>query len=130
MNYTRIHASGPDASNFSYSPVRINYGVGYYGKKFSANLNVADGDPTRTELRSANASTPANTYRYTQEYPRIDLSAEYNFTRRLGVYTSIRNLTGQPQRRYEYNESTPTYARPQQYLYAGAQISAGIKGEW
>lgn len=129
-NYTSMEVSGPDAANFAFAPQRINWGIGYYGRKFSANLNAALGKPLRQAAVASNATTPANSFNYITEYPRHDLSVEYNFSRRFGVYFSVRNLNGTPQRQYTYNGNTPDYARPRQYQFAAARLSLGVKGEW
>lgn len=129
-NYTKMSVSGENADEFSFSPERSNWGIGYYGRKFSFNLNGAEGKPIRTGSNAQNATTPANTYSYTQVYPRYDVSIEYNFTRRFGIYASVRNLKGQPQKRLIYNPDTPAYAHPQTYQYAGSLLSFGVKGEW
>lgn len=129
-NLTKMEASGADADSFNFSPLRYNWGIGYYGRKFIFNLNGAHGDDLKQTLENVSASIPPGTYTYRLDYPRYDVSCEYNFSKRLGIYANVRNITGSGTRYYAYNSSTPDYATPDQFQYAGALITLGIKGEW
>ena len=59
----------------------------------------------------------------------MNVNAEYRFSRRLGLFTVIRNIANEPLITEIYGPTTPTYARISNYQNLGSQISLGLKGE-
>ena len=60
----------------------------------------------------------------------LDVNAEYRFSRRIGLFTNIRNITNEGHRNGTWNSTTPAYARDDFQEEFGVNFSAGVKGSF
>ena len=130
-NVTSLALGGPNADDFStFSPRDISWGVSYARPRFIGKMNVIQSKWVRGSPNALSASTPGGSYTYTAPQTRIDLSAEYRFTKRFSVYGSIRNLTHSVKRTGTRGPGVPDYAQLDYFQYTGSLFTLGVKGDY
>jgi TonB-dependent receptor len=129
VNGTHLRLSGAGQDNFSgYAPRVINGGVSYANARFLAKLNLSRIGRTRAALDAVSASVPAGTYQAQEVRTVLDANVEYRITRRMALYTSVRNLANEPRPLITYSPNAPAYTLPRSYTYYGALWTFGVKG--
>lgn len=130
-NLTIMDLSGPNADDFTrFTPRTASWGISYSRPKFNVKMNVTNIGMRRIEPVAPTAVIAANSYRYYLPWTRIDLSAEYMFTKQIGIYGSVRNLFGAPLLQGTWAADTPDYARVDLYQFTGAVFTLGLKGSF
>jgi TonB-dependent receptor len=130
FNSTAIHVEGGAANSVSgFVPLSMNYGVTYSNSRLTlrANWNVR-GRTRAGQITGANVDP--GTYTYTHPRRNLDFNAEYRLTRRVGLFASIRNLTGIAWRNEAYGPATPAYARGTRRVEYGPNALLGVKGSF
>ncbi len=130
-NVTSLALGGANANDFNgFSPRDISWGVSYARPRFIAKVNVVQSKWIRGSPVAASATVPAGSYTYTAPQTRVDLSAEYRFTKSFSIYCSIRNLTHSVKRTGTRGPGVPAYAQLDYFQYTGSLFTLGVKGEY
>jgi hypothetical protein len=58
----------------------------------------------------------------------MDANVEYRISRRMALYTSVRNLANEPRPLITYSPNAPAYTLPRSYTYYGSLWTFGVKG--
>jgi iron complex outermembrane receptor protein len=128
VNATRLRRSGANAVDFSsFSPLNVNGGVSVLRKKLSLKLNVAYAGEIKGNRIAPSAAVPADTFQNVAPKTTVDVYGEYRLFKRISLYASVSNLTGQPKRTYRYAPDTPDYAKPFRYQDYGTLVTFGAK---
>lgn len=130
FNGTEMQLSGATTADFSgFTDRTINWGVSLDRPRFSTKLNWNYTGPRR-QTAVTGANVPAGTYTYLKSRLQIDVNLEWRFSRRLGAYATVRNLTNMSNVTESYAPNTPAYARTRQIDLFGAAYTFGIKGSF
>ena len=130
-NVTNLALGGQNADDFAnFSPRDISWGLSLARPRFIAKINVIQSKWIRGSPVAASATVPAGSYTYTAPQTRVDLSAEYRFTKWLSVYGSIRNLTHSVKRTGTRGPGVPAYAQLDYFQYTGSLFTLGVKGDY
>ena len=122
-------AAGNEASNFAgYIPRNFNWGISLTRPKYNVRVNWNHRGMNRGAIVNVARGVFADTYNYNDDRLYIDLTAEYFFHRRFGVFLNIRNLNEATQDVSIYNPATPDYARFRSSENYHALWTLGIKG--
>ena len=74
--------------------------------------------------------TGVNGFQYSQPRTTVDLNAEWQVRKNIGLYLSAQNIFNVPEVLLRYGPGTPGYARRYQVTTYGVQLSAGLKGSF
>jgi TonB-dependent receptor len=130
-NVTSLALSGPNAGDFAnFSPRDLSWGASYARSRFIGKINVVQSKWVRGSPVAPSAVVPAGSYTYTAPQTRIDLSAEYRFTRTFSIYCSIRNLTHSVKRSGTRGPGIPVYTQLDYFQYTGSLFTLGVKGDF
>lgn len=130
-NLTYMDLDGPNEADFvNFVPVTVNYGVSYTRARFRGDVSVAHFTERRIQPVVSNATTETNSYLHNPSNTSVSASLEYRFSRRYALYGSARNLFAKPLARGTWAETTPEFARVDQYQFTGAMFSFGVKGSF
>ncbi|WP_414663408.1 TonB-dependent receptor domain-containing protein [Horticoccus sp. 23ND18S-11] len=130
-NVTSLALGGQNADDFAnFSPRDISWGASYARPRFIGKINVIQSKWIRGSPVVASATVPAGSYTYTAPQTRIDLSAEYRFTKWFSVYGSSRNLTHSVKRTGTRGPGVPDYAQLDYFQYTGSLFTLGMKGDF
>ena len=130
FNGTEMQLNGATTADFSgFTDRTINWGLSLDRPRFSTKLNWNYTGPRR-QTAVAGANVPAGTYTYLKSRLQIDVSVEWRFSRRLGAYATVRNLTNMSNVAEAYATTTPAYARTRQIDLFGAAYTLGLKGSF
>lgn len=130
FNVTKTHLEGNSTANFSgFTRESTNWGISLSRPRY--NLKLTWNYRGRQRLGALTGTgVPPGAYVYNPEYLTLNVNGEYRFTRRLALFTVIRNIANEPLIEERYGPVTPVYARVSNYQNLGSQISLGLKGEW
>jgi TonB-dependent receptor len=121
---------GPQSSgNFpGFVPRTASWGASLNRERFSlrANWNYR-GLQRRAAIAAGNSIEPG-TYTWWSKRLYLDLNGEYNLTKRLALYASIRNVADAPDDVKVFGPSTPAVARFRTRIEFGSLWSFGLKG--
>jgi TonB-dependent receptor len=125
-NATRLQLSGSQQADFSgFIPENANWGVTFTRKPITL---IAKWNYRGEQKLAALPSFGPDAFNYTQRRLTLDLSADYQLSRRFSLNTNVRNLFNAYLVSTRYGSATPAYAQPRQYKHFGVYISAGLKG--
>ena len=128
FNATRLRRSGANAADFSsFSPLNINWGGSYVRKRVAVKLNIAYSGEVKGNRIAPSAAVPVDTFQHVAPKTTVDLYTEFRLLKRLSLYASASNLTGEPKRTLRYAPSTPDYARPFRYQDFGTLVTVGAR---
>ena len=130
-NASAIRATGDGAANFAgFIPRNYSWGVSLTRPKFSTKLNWNYRGAQRRGLIGANIanSLEANTYNWGSKRLYIDLSADYNLTRRFTAFMSMRNINDAFEDSKIYGPNTPSYAKFRNRTDYGSAWTFGVRG--
>jgi iron complex outermembrane recepter protein len=130
-NASSQRALGDDTGNFAgYVPRSASWGVSLTRPKFNVRMNWNYRGRQRANRIAAGPSIGPDTFSWEVERLYLDVSAEYHFRRKLGVFASLRNATGEYDDTEVYGSSTPAHARLRQRTDIGALLTVGLKGSF
>jgi TonB-dependent receptor len=126
-NGTLLKLGGPSQADFrEFVDRTANWGVSYENRRASLRLRWN----YNGERRRSPSTPPADAYSYRRSRLMLDVNAEYRFSRRIGLFTNIRNITNEGHRNGTWNSTTPAYARDDFQEEFGVNFSAGVKGSF
>ncbi|MFO1448773.1 MAG: TonB-dependent receptor [Opitutaceae bacterium] len=129
-NLTLQHLEGSTTADFTnFVQKTINYGVSYSHRRFTGRIGVNERGRERRELFTG-AGVESGTYNYLAPRTTVDVAAEFQITRRIAVFASVRNLFNESEDRQRYGPSTPEFAKLQIRTDYRPLISAGAKGSF
>ncbi|MDO8543565.1 MAG: TonB-dependent receptor [Opitutaceae bacterium] len=130
-NANSQRALGDDTGDFAgYVPRSASWGVSLTRPKFNVRMNWNYRGRQRANRVAAGASIAPDTFNWEVERLYLDLSAEYNLRRRLALFASLRNVTGEYDDTEVYGSGTPAHARLRQRTDIGALWTVGVKGSF
>jgi outer membrane receptor protein involved in Fe transport len=69
-------------------------------------------------------------FRFPQPRTQLDISLDFQVSRRLSIYANVRNATNEIQREHAYGPATPAYAREFYHGKFGRVFTAGVKSSF
>ncbi len=127
-NVSALRTTGSATANFSgFTPRTYNWGVSYSKPKYTlrANWNYR-GRARLGQLSGASVEPGSFDWRSKRLY--VDLSAEYMFYKRIGIFGSMRNVRDATEDIERYGPSTPPHAQFRQREDFGSLWTFGVKG--
>ncbi|MES2694388.1 MAG: TonB-dependent receptor, partial [Verrucomicrobiota bacterium] len=125
-NATKLKLQGHDLADFTgFLPESINWGftVAVRRLTFIAKWNY------RGEQKAVSyPDMGPDAFRFPQPRMQLDLSMDYQATKRLSIYFNLRNATNEVQKEGAYGSQTPTYAREFYHGKFGRVFTVGVKG--
>lgn len=126
-NATVQRASGEQAANFSgFIPQTYNWGISLNRPKYNVRANWNYVSRARAGLLTGRSIEP-NSYQWTSKRLLVDLSAEYSFSKSIGAYITVGNLTDETQ---DYERAGPHTPVNSQFYFRdwfGALWTVGVK---
>ena len=127
-NGTTLHLTGANTADFSaFVPRFASWGVSLNRPRFSLMLKWVYRSDQRLLLRTG-SGVPAGDYQWLKGSLKLDVNAEYRFTKRLSLFLNARNITDEKYVLLYSAPGTPSYARQYNTQDFGVQYVAGIKG--
>ena len=124
-NASAIRASGDGAANFAgFIPRNYSWGASLSRPKYSVKLNWNYRGEQRQGLISSNVanSIEPNTYNWANKRLYVDLTVDYQLTRRFAVFMNMRNLTDTPENYAIAGPNTPDLDRNPPFTRLMAQV--------
>jgi TonB-dependent receptor len=123
-NHTRLELSGSQQAAFNaFIPSSASWGASFSRGRLSA---IAKWN--YRGLQRGGPVAGVDGFQYSQARTTVDLSAERQVWRGIGVFVSAQNVFNVPEVLLRYGPQTPGYARRYQTTTYGTQLSLGIKG--
>lgn len=125
-NYTRLQLEGSNETDFTgFVPESASLGLTYSRKPvvFTARWNYRG-----LERRGLVGSTLPGGFNYLLPFPSVDLSFEYQISRRVSIFGSSRNIFNTGRLFQRWTEASPEYSRYYRSSPVGVQSAIGIKG--
>ncbi|MBI4624307.1 MAG: TonB-dependent receptor [Verrucomicrobia bacterium] len=130
LNGTKLRLEGDQAVNFpGFIPESVNWGFSFR----KSPINVSARWNYRGKFRTATvvpALGPTGRQYTKAPHPRLDLNADYTFSRRVLAYLSVKNATNVTANALRYADETPDYAKPGQVTNTGVIFEVGVKGSF
>jgi TonB-dependent receptor len=127
-NAAAQRALGDASANFSgYIPRKASWGVSLNRERYNFRLNWSYQSRNRLGDVSG-ASIPEGTFNYQAKRLFLDVLAEYYFTRRIGVYATLRNVGDTPDQREVDGPGIPEHAQFRSRELAGSLWTFGVRG--
>ncbi|MBL9199820.1 MAG: TonB-dependent receptor [Opitutaceae bacterium] len=123
-NATKLNLAGSQQANFNaFIRQSASWGVSWNRAPFSvlAKWNY------RGQQRGGQVAA-VNGYQYGQARTTVDLNAEWQFRKNIGLYLNAQNVFNEPEVLLRFGPDTPGYARRYQATTYGVQFSAGLRG--
>ena len=129
-NMSAQRAVGDTTASFNnYQPRIYNWGVSLSRPKFNVRMNWNyRGRRRGTYIAESPRSIEAGTYTWQSKRLYIDLSGEYNLTRRIGIFASMRNLNDATEDTERRGPNTPEHAQLNSREDFGSLWTIGLKG--
>ena len=129
-NMSAQRAVGDTTASFSnYQPRTYNWGVSLSRPKFNVRMNWNyRGRRRGAYIAESPRSIEAGTYTWQSKRLYIDLSGEYNLTRRIGIFASMRNLNDATEDTERRGPNTPEHAQLNSREDFGGLWTFGVKG--
>jgi TonB-dependent receptor len=125
-NYTKIRLEGSNETDFSgFVPESASLGLTYSRKPL---VVTARWNYRGQERRGLVGSALPGGFNYLVAFPSVDLSFEYQITKRISLFGSSRNLLNTPRLYQRWTAATPLYSRYYRSSPVGVQNAIGIKG--
>jgi len=129
-NFNALRATGTGAGSFTgYIPRTVNWGFSLSRPKYNFRINWNHRERARTGLVSGRGIEP-DTYSWNAQRLYVDGSAEYNITKRVAVFASVRNLNSEPEITEVAGPNTPEFVRLGTNTNYGAVWVVGVKGSF
>ena len=131
VSYTNQHTSGAGARNFTnFAPRLANARVDYHIGKFSATVGWNYTSERRTsDLTGSNVGGAINGFSsYIPERSTIDVSADYQISKRWTIFANARNVFNEANSIVEnVSDLSPAYSEIGRYEEYGVLINLGVK---
>ena len=129
-NLSAQRAVGDSTASFNnYQPRTYNWGVSLSRPKFNVRMNWNyRGRRRGTYIAESPRSIEAGTYTWQSKRLYIDLSGEYNLSRRIGLFASMRNLNDATEDTERRGPNTPEHAQLNSREDFGSLWTIGVKG--
>jgi iron complex outermembrane receptor protein len=125
-NYTRIRLQGSNETDFSgFVPESASLGLTYSRKPLVVTTRW---NYRGMERRGLVGTALPGGFNYLLAFPSVDFSFEYQFTKRLSIFGSSRNLLNTPRLYQRWIAATPLYSRFYRSSPVGVQNAIGLKG--
>jgi hypothetical protein len=99
-------------------------------ERFNIRMNWNYRGRQRNGLIATAPGIEPGTYNWTSKREQVDLIGEYYFTRRLGLFATLRNLGSAPIDNKAAGPNTPAYAQFTSRNQISASWTFGLKGTW
>ena len=128
-NAAKQRATGEASANFAgYIPERASWGFALIRERFNFRMNWSYQSKNRLGPISPGLSIEPGTYNWQSSRVFLDILGEYNFTKRFGVYFTMRNVGDTADQREVEGPSTPSAAQFRSREQAGSLWTFGVKG--
>jgi len=129
VNGTHLKLKGPNADDFEgFSRQNINWGVSFVRSKFQAKVNVAMAQEVKLNRVAVSANVLPDMFRYVAPQTLVDLSFDYQFSKKFSLYSSVRNALQSEKRTLLMGSFTPEFARTSVTQRPGSLVTLGVKG--
>jgi TonB-dependent receptor len=132
-NASSLRATGPNLGNFTgiaLIPRSYNWGASLIRGKYKIRMNWNYRGRQREGLVAAGRSIEPGTYNWTAMRYSYDILGEYNISKRLTAFATLRNVNDAPLQREIAGPSTPQHAYLDQLVEYGALWTFGLKGSF
>ena len=116
------------ANNFNFIRETASWGFSLTRPKFVLRTNWNYRVPRRQSLIAVGQSIEPNTYNWAAKRMYIDVTLDYNLSRRFTLFGSMRNINDQTEDSKIYGPNTPSYARFRQRVDYGSAWTFGLRG--
>jgi TonB-dependent receptor len=131
-NGSTLRVSGPTSGSFNGDFNRVprsgSWGFSLTRERFNARINWNYRGRQQQGLVAASTSVGAETYNWTASRYSYDILGEYNISKRLAAFATLRNVNDAPLRREIAGPNTPAHARLNQLVEYGSLWTFGLKG--
>jgi iron complex outermembrane receptor protein len=125
----RVTGDATATANFAgYIPRSGSWGVSLTREKFNLRINWNYRGRQRRAVVANGASIEPGTYNWGSKRLYIDVSGEYSLTRRLALFTNLRNINDATEDTEIHGPSTPAHAQFRSRLDFGSLWTFGLKG--
>ncbi|MSU24506.1 MAG: TonB-dependent receptor [Opitutus sp.] len=125
-NYTKIKLEGSNETDFTgFIPESASVGVNYSRKPIVATVRW---NYRGADRRGLTGSALPGGFNYIKPFPSVDVTFEYQISRRLSLFGSVRNVFGAPRLYERYTADTPSYSKIYRNSPVGVLSAVGIKG--
>jgi iron complex outermembrane recepter protein len=125
-NYTKIKLEGSNETDFNgFVPESASIGANFSRKPVVVNVRWNYRGAERRNL--VGAALPGG-FNYLKPFRSVDVTFEYQISRRVSLFGSVRNVFNAPRLFERYTAETPTYARIYRNSPVGVLSAIGIKG--
>jgi predicted porin len=130
FNASSQRATGTD--NFQdMTPKSGNWGVSLTRPKFNLRVNYNyRGPQRRAPIATATRGIELGSYNYRSKRLYIDVSGEYFFHKRFGVFAALRNVGAATEDQKTYGPNTPDYAKFLRREDYASLWTFGVKGSF
>ena len=132
-NASSMRATGDNLGNFSgvaLIPRTYNWGASLTRAKYNLRMNWNYRGRQREGLGTMGRSIDPRTYNWTAMRYSYDILGEYNISKRLALFATLRNVNDAPLQREIAGPSTPALAYQDQLVEYGALWTFGLKGSF
>ena len=127
-NFTALDIDGRNQGNFtSFVPKTANLGGSVSYKRL---FFLAKGNWRGRQMRETKNSTFLGAAEYVREITTIDLNLDFRITKHFALFTTVRNVTNEPQQMELDGPNMPGWATLTQDTRSGAQYTLGVKGNF
>lgn len=125
-NYTKLDLNGNQMANFKdFKPMSANVGVNIKYGRFGLMAKWNYQDKQRREYTDSKFVGSAE---YIRARSTIDVSANYQITKRLALFATARNITNEHYTWEVIGPAAPAWSRLTSDEYYGAQFTFGVRG--
>ncbi len=131
-NATAIRVTGDATASFTdFVPRVYNWGISLTRPRFNVRMNWNDRGRRRlSPIAESPRSIEPGTFNWRGKALYVDLKGEYNFTPRMAVFLSIRNLANAVEQPERFGPNTPAVARINSVTDFAQLWTIGIRGSY
>jgi hypothetical protein len=125
----RVTGDATASANFAgYIPRSGSWGVSLTRPKYNLRINWNYRGRQRRAIVATGASIEPGTFNWGSKRLYIDVSGEYSLTRRIALFTNLRNINDATEDTEIHGPSTPAHAQFRSRLDFGSLWTFGLKG--
>ena len=118
------------ANNMNFVRLSGSWGFSVARPKFVYRMNWNFRAPQRRAIIVVGRSIVPDTYNWGSKRLYLDVTLDYNLTRRVTVFGSMRNINDQTEDSKIYSPNTPDYAKFRQRVDYGSAWTFGMRGSF